>query len=360
MYIDDLETPVVVIDLNILDRNLKRMQQHLTKHGIKCRPHVKSHKIPAIAHMQIAAGAVGITCQKLSEAEVMVNSGLNDILIPYNIVGREKIERLIRLAKRATISVTVDSEETLLGISNAASEGGLLLNTLVECDTGAKRAGVQNPEEVVALARKVRSSKGVKLEGLLTFRGGAPDLEYVKKTSVYFEESLKALSKEGIEIETISAGGTVYAPFAWPGVKPFGVTECRPGVYAYYDRVKVGFGVATLNDCAMKIITTVVSRPNSTRAIIDSGSKTLTQDGFQWAEGFGHIIEYPDAKITNLSEEHGIIDLEGSKQKPSIAERLTIIPNYCNGVTNLHDVVYGFRGSKVEAIWPVAARGMIL
>jgi D-serine deaminase-like pyridoxal phosphate-dependent protein len=359
MQIRDLETPAVIIDLDILQRNIQRMQKFLTENGIQSRPHIKTHKIPAIAHMQVAAGAVGITCQKLSEAEVMVNSGLTNILVPYNIVGPKKLDRLVRLAKRADISVTVDSKETLEGISAAAREAHLTLKLLVECDTGAGRAGVQNPKQVLDLAKRIDSSESVCFEGLLTFKGGAPDPEYVKYTDIFFRETLPLLEKAGLEAKTVSSGGTVYAPYAWPEVRPYSVTECRPGVYVYYDRVKVSFGVATQADCAMRIITTVVSRPTPNRAIIDGGTKTFTQDGFQWVSGYGDILEYPKVNFDSMSEEHGHLDLAESIEKPKIGERLTIIPNYCNGVTNLHEVVYGVCGQYIEAVWPVAARGKI-
>ena len=360
MRLEDLETPAVLIDLDILERNIQKMQAHLTDHGIRCRPHVKTHKIPAIAHMQVAAGAVGITCQKLSEAEVMVNAGLRDIVVPYNIVGKVKLDRLMRLVRQATMAVTADSEVTLRGLADAAGAEGHTLSVLVECDTGEKRASVQSPEEAISLAELVESLPAVRFKGLLTFKGGGPDVDFVRGTGTFFKEALNGLSRKGIPVETVSAGGTVYANTAWPDNPPHGVTECRPGVYAYQDCVKVAFGVATYDDCAMRISATVVSRPTTDRAVLDAGSKTLTNDGFQWAQGFGHILEYPKAEIPWLSEEHGIVDLSGSERRPLIGERITVIPNYCNAVTNVCDVVYGVRGDTVETVWPVAARGAVL
>lgn len=363
MYIKDLETPFVFIDLNILENNIAKMQKHLSNNNIKCRPHVKTHKIPAIAHMQIDAGAVGITCQKLTEAEVMINAGIKDILIPYNIVGKQKICRLMRLVKQAKITVTVDSEFTLRGINEAAKKECLIVPILVEADTGAKKAGVQTIEQAILLGELIESLSNVQFKGILTFMGGALDNNFrahIKYSSNFFKNFTEALSRKGISVETISSGGTVYANAAWPDYNPFGVTECRPGVYVYYDCVKVSFGVASYKDCAMKIVSTVVSRPTSDRAVLDAGSKTLTLAGSQWVEGFGHIIEYPKAKIVRLSEEHGISDFSGYKRKPSIGERVTIIPNYCNNVTNAHDLVYGVRNGHIETMWPVAARGKVL
>ncbi len=359
MRIDDLETPVVIVDLAVLERNIDKMQRHLSSNGINCRPHFKTHKIPAIAHMQIAAGAVGVTCQKLSEAEVAVNAGIQNILIPYNIVGRTKIDRLLRLNKRATLAVTVDSEQTLRGLSEAASAESATLSILVECDTGGGRAGVQTPGEAVSLAQSIDSRPGARFKGLLTMRGAAPDPDIVTRSSTFFEETIQTMAAKGLSADTVSAGGVVYANLAWPDHRPYGVNECRPGVYAYQDRVKVAFGVATLEDCAMRIVCTVVSRPTPERAILDGGSKTFSQDGFQWVEGFGHIVEYPDATLDKFSEEHGVVEGLSGERNPAIGDRVTVIPNYCNTVTNLHDVVYGVRDAVVESVWPVAARGAI-
>ena len=360
MHAADLETPCLVVDLDILERNIERMQFHLSKNGIVCRPHVKTHKIPAIAHLQLGAGAKGITCQKLSEAEVMINAGIRDVLLAYNVIGAAKLRRLVRLARQAKITVVADSVTTVNGLASAAFEAGIVQSVMVECDTGAGRAGVQTPEEAVDLATRIASSRALDFAGLMTFKGGAPDLDHVRNSGTFFEAVVGSLSERGIESRTISAGGTVYAPLAWPDHPPYGVNECRPGVYVYNDCVKVSFGVATLEDCAMRVLATVVSRPTATRGIVDAGSKALANDGFQWVEGFGHVIELPDARIDRLSEEHGVIERLDSRSTPAIGERVTIVPNYCNSVTNIHDVAYGIRGGDVEAVWPVAARGKIL
>ena len=356
----NLETPCLVVDLDILERNIHRMQRHLSTHGIACRPHVKTHKIPAIAHHQLNAGATGITCQKLSEAEVMINAGIRDVLLAYNVVGDAKLRRLIRLARQARITVVADSRTTADGLARASCEAGILQRVLVECDTGAQRAGVQTPDEAVALATHIASSKGLEFDGLMTFKGGAPDLDHVRVSGKFFEATVNVLRERGIEARTVSAGGTVYAAHAWPDNPPHAVNECRPGVYVYNDCVKVSFGVAALEDCAMRVLATVVSRPTATRAIVDAGSKALANDGFQWVDGFGHVIELPDARIDRLSEEHGVIERLESRSAPAIGDRVTIIPNYCNTVTNIHDVAFGIRGGYVEAVWPVAARGKIL
>ena len=360
MRAKDLETPCLVVDLDILERNIERMQVHLSRNGIACRPHVKTHKIPAIAHLQMEAGATGITCQKLSEAEVMINAGLRDVLLAYNIIGVAKLRRLIRLAQQARIMVVADSSVTVDGLASAADEAGITLSVMVECDTGARRAGVQTPEEAVDLATRIDASSSLDFAGLMTFKGGAPDPDHVLSSGRYFEATISLLKDRGIDPRTVSSGGTVYAPLAWPDNPPFGVNECRPGVYVYNDCVKVSFGVAALDDCAMRVLATVVSRPTSTRGIVDAGSKALANDGFQWVDGFGHVLELPDARIDRLSEEHGVLESLESRSSPAIGDRVTIIPNYSNTVTNIHDVAYGIRGGIVETVWPISARGAIL
>lgn len=359
MKIYDLDTPAVVVNLDILEENIVRMQELLNKYQIKNRPHVKTHKIPAISHMQINAGAIGITCQKLSEAEVMVNAGLKDILIPFNIMGKKKLERLVRLNQQAKITVAIDSEFTLSGINEAGEKSGKPINILIECDIGGSRTGVQSPHEVIQLAKLVERSIGLKFKGLLTFKGGLPDMSNVENTGEFFKETVRLMEKNNIQVETISAGGTVFIWNAWhKGRQPFGINETRPGLYIYNDCIKVkAAGVATFEQCAMRVITTVISRPTTNRVILDAGSKTLSYGGYEFNIGFGHIVKYPKANIIKLSDEHATCDFGACTKRPNLGERLTIIPNNANGVTNENDVIYGFRGDKIETIWPIMARG---
>ena len=357
MRVQELDTPSVVIDMERLERNIGRIQSHSDNHGIRSRPHYKTHKIPAIAHMQIAAGAVGITCQKIGEAETLVVNGIHDITIAYNIIGHTKLERLIQLAKQAQISVTADSRFTISGLAQAAKDSKIELDVLVECDTGAGRCGVQTPKEAVSLAQDIDLSSNLRFKGLLTFKGGSPDIGYIVHTGEFFKEAVDLLGKTGLEPEVISAGGTVYLFNAWPKYSPYGVTENRPGVGVYNDRVKVEQGVATLDDCAMFVISTVVSKPTADRVILDAGSKTFSNVGARWVKNYGHVLEHPDAVLYQLSEEHGYLDISKCKPKPTIGDRLTVIPNYVNTVTNLHDHVYGCRDEVVETHWPIAGRG---
>ena len=349
MQIDQLETPVPVVDIGILETNIARLQAYLDEHKIANRPHVKTHKIPEIARMQMDAGAVGITCQKLSEAEVMADAGFDDIFIPYNILGETKLNRLMGLAKRATVSVTADSAHTLCGLSGAAGQADLALTVLIECDTGAHRCGVQSPAEAAELARLIGSLPNLHFSGLMTY----PTNEHLDP---FVRETRALLKDEHLPIERVSGGGT---PCMWQAHTHPELTEHRAGIYVYGDRLTLRSGAVTLDTCALKIYTTVVSRPTRERGILDAGSKTLSSDLHE-LDGHGYICEYPEAKIYALSEEHGHVDFSACARRPEIGERLSIIPNHCCTVTSLFDEMIGARHDRVEVRWNVAARGTVL
>jgi len=348
MQIDELETPYAAVNLDRLEANILKLQHYLDEHNIGNRPHIKTHKIPEIAHMQIKAGAVGITCQKLSEAEVMAQAGIRDILVTYNIIGTKKLERLMRLARRTKLSVTADSEFTINGLSTAAQREQLELAVLVEFDSGAQRCGVQSPQEAAALARLVTASSGLHFAGLMTYPSNA-------KTDPFVQETKALLDHDDIQVECVSGGGT---PNLWQAHTATEVTEYRAGTYVYGDRHIIKSRAMSLDDCALTVTTTVVSRSTPDRAILDGGSKTFSSDLLD-LDGYGAIVEYPEASIYSLSEEHGHVDLSPCKNKPQIGERVTVIPNHCCVVSNLFNHIFGVRGNRVEVIWPVAARGAV-
>ncbi|HET7770799.1 MAG TPA: alanine racemase, partial [Chloroflexota bacterium] len=233
--VEDLDTPVVTIDLDIMERTIARWQEYCEEHGIINRPHIKTHKIPAIAHMQVAAGANGIACQKLGEAEVFVAAGLKDVLIPYNIVGAQKLERLCRLAKQARMTVSVDSEVCARGISDAAHREAVEINLEVECDTGMQRAGVQTPEEAAVLARIISRLPAVTFQGWMSYPTSAATVEF-------FEAATRLVARDGIEVPMRSGGGTphMWKAHTWLPV----VNEHRAGTYIFYDRNSVAAGAA--------------------------------------------------------------------------------------------------------------------
>jgi D-serine deaminase-like pyridoxal phosphate-dependent protein len=348
MHIDELETPVPVVDIDRLEANIARLQIYLDEHKIANRPHIKTHKIPAIAKMQMDAGAIGITCQKVSEAEVMANAGFDDIFLPYNIIGESKLKRLMALAARINISVTADSAFTARGLANAAMLADLTLPVLIECDTGAGRCGVQSPQEAAELARLIGSLPNLHFGGLMTYPSNEQLDDFVRETR-------SLLQGDNLPIERVSGGGT---PTMWEAHTHPELTEHRAGIYVYGDRLTLRSGAVTLDTCALRIITTVVSRPTQDRGILDAGSKTLSTD-LHGLEGYGYICEYPEAKIYALTEEHGHVDFSACTRKPEIGERVSVIPNHCCVVTNLFDEFIGMRGDQVEVTWQIAARGTV-
>ena len=346
--VKELDTPVVTIDLDIVEANIARLQKYLSGHGIKNRPHIKTHKIPAMAQKQIAAGAVGIACQKIGETEVMAAAGIRDIMLPFNIIGPAKLERLMAVAKHVRLSVTADSEPVVKGLSQATRRAGVTLPVLVECETGLQRVGVQSPEAALDLARAITRMPGLTFGGLMTY----PNSEAAGK---FFARALELFRGAGIPVPEVSGGGT---PVMWQAHTVPGLTEHRAGTYIYNDRSVVRSGAATWEQCAMHIWATVVSRPTPGRAILDAGSKALTSDllGF---EDYGHVVEYPQARLYALSEEHGHMDVSECAKKPELGEVVGIIPNHTCVVSNLFDTLLVRRGGKVEGEWTVAARGKV-
>ncbi len=347
----DIDTPAVLIDLDVVEANIRRLQQRLDAAGVANRPHIKTHKIPALAKLQIAAGAVGITCQKLGEAEVFADAGAaDDILLSYNVIGEAKTERLAALIRRlARMAVVLDNETVARGLSEAGRRHGVDIRFLIECDTGFGRNGVQSPQAALDLARDVMRMPNMRFEGLMTFPIKSPD------TRQYLERALQLFNGSGIPVPIVSGGGT-------PAVASVGdfpmLTEHRAGTYIYNDVMMVTAGAAGWDDCALRVRATVVSRPTESRAILDAGSKVLTYDQY-FAKGYGRIVEYPDAVVTGLSEEHGMVDLSACARGPKVGEVVSVIPNHCCAVTNMMDEVYGIRGGQVETVFPVAARGKV-
>jgi len=348
MYVDELETPVPIVDMDRMEANITRLQTYLNEHHIANRPHIKTHKIPAIAKMQIDAGAIGITCQKVSEAEVMADAGFTDILIPYNIIGVSKLSRLMALATQINISVTADSAFVIHGLSNAAGQAGLTLTVLIECDMGAQRCGVQSPQEAAELARLIGGLPNLHFGGLVTY----PTNEHLDN---FVRQTRSLIKDDGLQIERVSGGGT---PAMWQAHTHPELTEHRAGIYVYGDRLSLRSGAVTLDTCALRVFTTVVSRPTPDRGILDAGSKSLSMD-LHGLEGYGYICEYPEARIYSLSEEHGHVDFSACSRKPEIGEHVSIIPNHCCTVTCLFDEVVGARDDEVEVTWQVAARGTV-
>ncbi len=348
----DYGTPCAVIDMDKVERNIARVQAACEAAGLANRPHIKTHKSPVLAKMQIDAGARGITCQKLGEAEIMADAGIDDILISYNLIGDEKMARLAALQAKANMTVAADNEVVIAGLPKAAELSGRPLSVVVECDTGRKRAGVETPAEAIALARQIASHKGLNFAGFMLY----PTETGWAEAQKFFDEALKGVREHGLDAAIVSTGGS---PNLINLGKLNGGTEHRPGTYIYNDRMQVAAGVASWDDCALQIYSTVVSRAAPDRGILDAGSKTLTSDPGSGLDGFGLILEHPEARIARFAEEHGFLDLARSNTRPNVGDVVRIVPNHVCVVVNMMDEVVMVRGEEIVGVLPVAARGKL-
>jgi D-serine deaminase-like pyridoxal phosphate-dependent protein len=344
-------TPAVVIDLDVVERNIARVQAMCDAAGVANRPHIKTHKSPVIASMQRDAGARGITCQKIGEAEVMVDGGHDDILISYNILGEQKLGRLGALLSRAKITVAADNPTVVAGLPQAAAIAGRDLDVVVECDTGRKRAGVATVEEAVSLAKDIASRPGLSFAGFMLY----PPETAMAETQAFLDAATAGVRDAGLEPRMVSSGGT---PNLLNLGKINGVTEHRAGTSIFNDRMMMAAGVASLADCALTVYATVVSRAEADRGILDSGSKTLTSD-VGGLEGHGLILEHPQAKIARFAEEHGFLDLSACNDRPKVGDVVRIVPNHVCVVVNMVDRLITVRGGEIVGELPVAARGRL-
>ena len=350
--ISQFGTPCAVIDLDIIKKNILRAQKICDAAVVANRPHIKTHKSPLLAKMQIDAGARGITCQKLGEAEVMAEAGIDDILIATNILGAAKSGRLANLQKRLPLKVCADNQISLREYSIAAKAANRPLDVLIECDTGQKRAGVEEPKEAARLIQLILKDNWLKFTGLLYY----PPLNGWEDTQVFHNSLTKMLDDLKVEAKIISTGGT--PNFANIG-KLTGATEHRAGTCIFNDMMMVEDGFAQITDCAFRVFTSVVSRANDDRGILDAGSKTLTSDtgGLQ---GYGYITEYPEAKIIKFSEEHGFLNLTDCTKKPTVGEIVSVVPNHVCVAVNMVDQLVVVQNKRVMKTIPVAARGMLV
>jgi D-serine deaminase-like pyridoxal phosphate-dependent protein len=344
-------TPCAVIDMDKVERNIARVQAQCDSAGVANRPHIKTHKSPVLARAQIAAGAHGITCQKIGEAEIMADAGIGNILISYNLIGEEKMARLGAVQAKADVTVAADNATVISGLPQAAVQSGRTLSVVVECDTGRKRAGVETPAEAIQLAQQIAASKGLRFAGFMLY----PTESGWEDAQRFYDEALAGVRAHGLDATMVSTGGS-------PNLKNLGklkgATEHRPGTYIYNDRMQVAAGVAGWDDCALNIYSTVVSRAAPERGILDAGSKTLTTDT-GGLDGHGLILEHPEAKIARFAEEHGFLDLSRSNTRPNVGDVVRIVPNHVCVVVNMMDEVVMVRGDEILGTLPVAARGKL-
>lgn len=363
MHYKELSTPALTINLDVLEANLDRMARYCKEHGLSLRPHTKTHKTPEVSRMQVGRGAVGLTVAKVGEAEVMADAGLDNILVAYPIWGAEKLRRLATLARNRNILLSLDNEATAQELSRAMAAQDATIGVLVEFDAGVGRCGLEPGIACVELAAKVAQLKGLRFRGLMTYYGNIWGTEEQRQAEAVrvagrVRHVLKAFEDAQISIEIVSGGSTPAAPLT---ERIPGTTEIRPGTYVYNDLNTLYQGVCSLEDCAARVVTTVVSTAVPGRAIVDAGSKTLSSDLLSSGPktGYGYIVEAPDAKLFGLNEEHGSVDITNSARELHVGDVVTVIPNHVCTCVNMHDEAFLLRGDQVVGQWRIAARGKV-
>lgn len=352
----DIDTPALLVDLSTMERNIAVMADFARRHKVNLRPHIKTHKSTILAQKQLEAGASGIACAKLGEAEVMADAGINDILITNLLIGSTKIARLLALAQNTDVIVAVDDYQNATELSTAFQAAGAKLNTIVEIDVGMRRCGVEPGQAALSLAKHVDASPGLRFCGFTGYEGHiqltvAPeDLPASTRRELAPLIATADMARaEGLKVEIVSAGGSI--SYRETGKLP-GITEIQPGAYIFMDSTY--YPRQTEFERALVVLTTVISRSQDNYIMVDAGSKSLSQD---W--GIPEVKDIPGAKIVLLSEEQGKIEFTDSLPKLSVGDKIEIFPSHVCTTVNLHDRYYAIRNDRVEAIWEVEARGKI-
>ena len=357
MHKTELDTPALLIDLDKMEANIQTMAAYFTTVNAMLRPHVKTHKTPIISHKQIAAGAIGVTCAKLGEAEAVIHAGIRDVLIANQIVGAQKIARLINLARHSEIMVAVDSPQNVQAISEAASAKDANVRMLVEVNIGMDRCGVEPGKPTLELAELIRRSPNVSFEGLMGYEGHTvsnPDRTErdaaAREAMQLLVDAKHYLKKHGVEVFIMSGGGT--GTFNITGSLTE-MTEVQAGSYVLMDSTYRNVeGIGEHFDCALSVLATVVSRPTSDRIIVDTGLKVLAKEF-----GIPQPVGVTGVEMTGLSEEHGKMQVSDENVSLNPGDKLEILPTHCCTTVNLHDRYYGIRNGIVESVWEIAARG---
>jgi D-serine deaminase-like pyridoxal phosphate-dependent protein len=355
-------TPFLLVDGEVVRRNIERLAEYGRQHDIDIRPHAKTHKSLRVAEMQLDAGAVGLTTAKAGEAAVMAAAS-DDLLVAYPALDPARTERLAKLALHKTVRVAVDSRYAAEALAVAARRHAVTIGLLIDLDVGSGRTGLQSPEATLPLAQHIDGSAGVRLDGLFLYPGHiksppGDQHEALLQVSRRAGATLDLWGEHGLEASIVSAGST---PTAFQSHQIGDVTEIRPGTYVYNDMNCVRGGYCALEDCAAQIVTTVVSNAVPDQVVLDAGSKTLTSDlcGPAPDSGHGYVVEYPEAVISRLSEEHAQVDVSRCEVRPSLGERLTIIPNHICVCVNMQDRFWWSEGDDDAEPLPVDARGML-
>ncbi|MFW0766649.1 alanine racemase [Trabulsiella odontotermitis] len=355
-----LTTPYVAVDMEIMEQNIRGMVAGLHRNNIQHWPHIKTHKSVRLAKLEQQLGASGITCAKLSEAEVMADGGITSILLAYPLIGEDKCQRYADLARKVNIRTIVDSVAGAQGLSRAAVKNGLEFAIDIAIDFGAHREGIQ-PEQLLAFAREIAALPGLNIKGVFTYAGTiyqyhdeADIRRAAREEAALLIKSRDLLNANGFAVEILSGGSTLSSYYA---DELNGITESRAGNFIFGDMNAINGGIYTPENCALTICATVVSIPLPGYATIDAGTKSLTSDLSATPGSYGLIQEHPEMALVKLNEEHGYLRYDPAKVSLTIGEQLHVIPNHCCVVANLVDEIYAFRDGEFNETITIDARG---
>lgn len=356
----EVDTPALLLDLDAFERNLATMAGTVRGAGVRLRPHAKSHKCPEIAKRQIAAGAIGVCCQKVSEAEAMVAGGVSDVLIANEVVGAAKLARVAALARRARLGICIDDAENAAELDGAARAAGARIDVLVEINAGANRCGVEPGQPALRLARVLAELGNLRFAGIQAYHGAAQHVRSIAERRAAAELAIEKarttrdlIEDEGFDCEIVTGAGTGTFLFE----QASGVyNEVQPGSYVFMD---ADYG---RNDWqgfprfaqSLYVWTTVMSAPAAGRVVVDAGLKAHSVDS-----GMPLVSDRPGVRYTNASDEHGVLQIDAGASAPRLGDKLRLIPGHCDPTVNLYDWLVCLRGDRVEALWPVSARGAL-
>ena len=368
MTLADVDTPALIVDLDAFERNLKRMAEAVSKAGVKLRPHAKTHKSPIVGLKQMALGAVGLCCQKVSEAEIMVQGGIPDVLVSNEVVGARKLDRLAALAHQARVTVAADNPLAIEALAAAARKAGVTIRVLVEINVGANRCGVEPGEPAVVLAKQIAHENGLSFAGLQAYHGRAQHMRTLDERRAAIAaatdmtaRTIEALRKAGLACEVVGGAGTgTFELEAASGV----YNELQAGSYCFMDadyarNKRADGGRFDTFEHALYVHATVMSMPVPERAVVDAGLKAFAFDS-----GMPDVPGFAGAYYERPSDEHGSLNVAACNVRPKLGDKVLLIPGHCDPTINLHDWYIGVRGlstssARVESIWPVAARGAL-
>jgi 3-hydroxy-D-aspartate aldolase len=361
-HVCEVDTPALLIELDALERNVRRMQQRIAGTKLRLRPHAKTHKSTAIGNLQLAAGAVGVCCQKVSEAEIMVDGGIADVLISNEVIGAAKLDRVAALARRARVAVCVDDSDNVQQLGAAAEKFGAKLDVLVELNVGANRCGVDTAAEAVRLAAAVARTKSLRFAGLQAYHGAAQHLRAredrrraIASAAGKVSDALDLLRRNGLECGIVTGAGTGTFEFE---IESGVYDELQVGSYVFMDadygrnEDRDGEPVSEFEN-SLFLLTTVMSTPTAARAVVDAGLKALSVDS-----GMPLLVGCDGVSYARAADEHGRLDV-GGNHRFKLGEKIRLIPGHCDPTVNLHDWFVGIRNSHVESVWPVSARGAV-